>query len=96
MRLLLNPAVVGQSLTGEQATGALAALRANSRATFVPDASSLADTQIDLIGPVGHKQATEFHLINLAAQNGGALVTFDRKVELALTATDQAFVRILP
>ena len=95
VRLLLNPAVVGQSVTGEQATGVLAALRANSRATFVPDASSLADTQIDLIGLVGHKQATDFHLINLAAQNGGALVTFDRKIKPALPAANQKFVQIL-
>ncbi|MGH3320822.1 MAG: TA system VapC family ribonuclease toxin [Streptosporangiaceae bacterium] len=95
VRLLLNPAVVGQSVTGEQAARVLSGLRASTRATFVPDASSLADPYVDLIGLTGHRQATDFHLVNLAAQHGGALVTFDRRIGSALARVDQKFVRIL-
>lgn len=95
VRMLLNPVVVGQEVNGEQATSVLASIRADTRAVFVPDKSSLADTNMDLIGLVGHKQATDFHLVNLAAQHSGVLVTFDRKIGQALTSTDQRFVRVL-
>jgi toxin-antitoxin system PIN domain toxin len=95
VRLLLNPAVAGQKVSGEQAITILSGLRANTRASFIPDASSLGASKVDLIGLSGHKQATDFHLVNLAAQHDAALVTFDRRIGLALTAADQKFVRTL-
>jgi toxin-antitoxin system PIN domain toxin len=92
IRLLMNPAVIGQAVTGEQAIQVLTALRANPRATFVPDFSSLADS---CVGLAGYRQATDFHLVNLAAHSGGVLVTFDSKVGQALTLADRKFVRVL-
>ncbi|MGH3448445.1 MAG: TA system VapC family ribonuclease toxin, partial [Nocardioidaceae bacterium] len=95
VRLLLNPAVTGQQVGGAQAVGILQALRANAHATFLPDASSLAASQLDLVGLAGHKQATDYHLLNLAADHGGVLVTFDRRIVQSLTPTDQALVHVL-
>lgn len=95
VRILLNPAVLGQEISGEYATGVLAGIRADSRATFIPDGSSLADARVDLIGLAGHKQTTDFHLINLAAHHDAVLVTFDQKIRRALTTVDQKYVRTL-
>jgi toxin-antitoxin system PIN domain toxin len=95
VRLLMNPVVVGQAVTGQQAIQVLAALRANPRASFVPDSSSLADPCVDLIGLSGYRQVTDFHLVNLAAHSGGALATFDGRIGQALAAMDQKFVRVL-
>lgn len=93
--LLLNPAVAGQPVNCEQAVGILDGLRKDPRAVFVPDTSSLAAAQIDLIGLSGHKQATDFHLINLAAVHACVLVTFDRRIEQSLVPADQRLVRVL-
>lgn len=95
VRLLLNPTVIGQSLAGEDAVRTLAALRQSRKATFIPDTSSLAEPCVDIVGLAGHQQATDFHLINLAAQHGGALVTFDRKIRHALAGADRRFLRVL-
>ncbi|MED5811452.1 TA system VapC family ribonuclease toxin [Mycolicibacterium sp. 050232] len=95
IRLLLNPAVVGQQISTAQALTVLTRLRAHDRATFVADSSSLASAAIDTIGLAGHKQATDFHLINLVATAGGTLVTFDRRIAGALAPQDQRFVHVL-
>lgn len=92
VRLLLNPVVTGQKVTTEQAVGILQGIRAHSRATFLPDHSSLAMTAVDLIGLAGAKQTTDFHLVNLAASHGGVLTTFDRRVSQSLIKRDQQYV----
>jgi hypothetical protein len=73
----------------------LTKLRAHERAVFVADSSSLASASIDTIGLAGHQHATDFHLVNLAASEGGHLVTFDRRMTAALAPQDQRFVRML-
>ncbi|OMC04535.1 hypothetical protein A5733_21140 [Mycobacterium sp. NS-7484] len=95
VRLLLNPAVVGQQISTAQVLAVLTKLRAHNRAVFIADSSSLASASIDTIGFSGHKQATDFHLVNLVASEGGQLVTFDRRMTAALTPRDQRFVRVL-
>lgn len=95
VRLLLNRAVTGQQVTGQQAVGILRTLRSHERATFVPDSSSLAAAEVDLIGLAGHKQATDFHLINLVASCGGVLATFDRRISQSLAKQDQQYVQVL-
>ena len=44
----------------------------------------------------GHKQVTEFHLINLAASSNAVLATFDRRIAEALAPEDRAYVEIIP
>lgn len=88
VRLLLNPAVTGQAVKPQQALAVLAGIRDDSRAEFLVDDSSLADATVDLTGLAGHKQVTDWHLLNLAARNDVQLVTFDRK--LARSAPGEA------
>lgn len=95
VRLLLNPAVTGQHVTGQQAVGILRRLRAHERAIFLPDASSLADAAIDLVGLAGHRQSTDLHLVNLVASHGAVLTTFDRGIGQVLASKDRAYVQIL-
>lgn len=95
VRLLLNPVVTGQPVSGAQAVGILAGLRSHTRAVFLPDATSLAAAEVDLIGLAGHNQATDFHLVNLVAAHGGVLTTFDRRITKSLTTSDQRYVHVL-
>lgn len=95
VRLLLNPAVTGQPVTGRQAVGILRGLRSHGRAMFLPDDSSLAAAEIDLIGLAAHKQATDIHLVNLAASGGGVLATFDRRISQVLARQDQRYVQVI-
>lgn len=80
VRMLLNPAVTGQRVTPAKALAVLRGIRADSRAGFLVDDSSLADAAVDTTGLAGHKQVTDWHLLNLAARHDGVLVTFDRKI----------------
>lgn len=95
VRLLLNPAVTGQDVTGQQAISILAGLRSHAAATFLSDSSSLAAGEIDTIGLAAHQQTTDFHLVNLAASHGGVLATFDRRIPQTLTERDQPHVELL-
>jgi len=95
VRLLLNRAVTGQQVAGRHAVAILRGLRSHERAMFLPDTSSLAAAEIDLIGLAAHKQATDFHLVNLVASGGGVLATFDHRIGQALTKQDQRYVQVL-
>jgi toxin-antitoxin system PIN domain toxin len=88
LRMLLNPAVTGQAVAPEQALAVLAGVRADSRAAFLVDDSSLAAAIVDTTGLAGHKQVTDWHLLNLAARHDGVLVTFDRKIARAVLPDD--------
>lgn len=95
VRLLLNPAVVGQPVTGRQAVGILRGVRDHAKASFLADDSSLAVATIDLIGLAGHRQTTDAHLVNLAAGQGAVLTTFDRRILDMLAGGDKDSVRVL-
>ncbi|MGL5826110.1 MAG: TA system VapC family ribonuclease toxin [Nocardioides sp.] len=95
IRLLLNPGVIGQEVGRAQAVGIVAGLRADRRASFLADGSSLTEPAIDLAGFVGHRQATDFHLVNLAASSGAVLATLDRRIKSVLTAADMDSVHVL-
>ncbi len=88
LRVLLNRAVTGQEVTREQALAVLAGIRADSRARFLVDDSSLADAHVDTTGLAGHKQVADWHLLNLAARHDGVLVTFDRSMARAVLPAD--------
>ncbi|TAM87808.1 MAG: PIN domain-containing protein [Jatrophihabitans sp.] len=95
VRLLLNPVVTGQPVSGGQAVAILAGLRADPRSAFLADDSSLGAALIDLVGLAGHRQAPDFHLVNLAAAHGATLVSFDARIRGALPAADQHLVRVI-
>ncbi|WP_276310095.1 TA system VapC family ribonuclease toxin [Nocardioides speluncae] len=94
-RMLLNPAVTGRKLTRADALQVIAELRRQPRAGFLPDASTLAEPDIDLAGLVGHKQVTDLHLVNLAAGSGAVLATFDRRIQECLAPADQGNVHVI-
>jgi toxin-antitoxin system PIN domain toxin len=95
VRILLNPAVTGQAVTSVQALAVLAGIRGDARAGFLVDDSSLAETTVDTTGLAGHKQVTDWHLLNLATRHDGLLVTFDRRLARALLPGDAARVLTL-
>ena len=88
LRILLNPSVTGQAVMPEQALAVLVGIRADSRAEFLVDDSSLANANVDTTGLAGHKQVTDWHLLNLAARHDGVLVTFDRRMARAVLPAD--------
>jgi toxin-antitoxin system PIN domain toxin len=96
IRLILNPAVVGASHDAGLAIRILEQLRRQGDHRFLPDASSLTDTTIDLAALVGHRQVTDFHLVNLAASHDAVLATFDARLFAALAPADQRWVSVIP
>lgn len=78
------------------ALASLRSLRDDHRAEFLVDASSLADSLIDLVGLAGLRQVTDLHLVTVAATHSARLVTFDAKISRALTDAEQDLVRTLP
>lgn len=95
LRLLLNPAVVGQRVTGPAALALLRRLRSEDRWTFIADHTSLAATDIDLGGLAGHRQIVDFHLVGIAAANAAVLATFDRRLQPCLAPDDRRFVHVI-
>jgi predicted nucleic acid-binding protein len=93
--LTLNPTVMGKQFTRAEAVGTLRALRALPGHRFLADDTSLADAAVDLIGFVGHRQATDMHLVNLAARHGVVLATFDKAIRLALVPGEQRLVEFV-
>lgn len=95
VRLVTNPRVVGFAVSPTQALEGLRQLRQESGYRFVPDSTSLADAVIDLGPLAGTKQVTDFHLVNLAAQNGMRLATFDGSLLRSLTEADRGHVFVI-
>lgn len=91
LRVLTAPQPMPAVPVGE-ALRALERLRERTAHQFWPDDSSLASPAIDLRSLLGHKQITDYHLVNLAAQHGGVLATLDGKIERSLTRGDRRHV----
>ena len=85
--LLMNPAVSGTRISITDAVGAVEDLRADPDCKFWPDDASFTNPKFPYTAITGCRQVTDFHLLNLAIQNGGVLVTFDRRI-LAAVPTD--------
>lgn len=90
LRMLLNPAITGQVVQPREAMGVVAGVRGDARAEFLADDSSLVEADVDTTGLSGHKQVTDWHLLNLAARHDGVLVTFDRRFARAVLPGDAA------
>jgi toxin-antitoxin system PIN domain toxin len=94
VRLVSNPEVSGESPA--TALAALRAVRELDGHRFVPDDASLTTPTIGLGTLVGHRQVTDFHLVNLAAGHGMALATFDAKLVRSLADDDRRHVLVVP
>ncbi|NOV97593.1 TA system VapC family ribonuclease toxin [Isoptericola halotolerans] len=94
VRLLSNPAANPGASTAD-ALAALRRVRARRQHEFWRDDTSLADPVVDLARMVGHRRVTDFHLLNLAADRRGVLVTLDAKIERALAPSDRRHVLTL-
>ena len=95
VRLMTNSALAGRPVTREETVSVLRGLRAWPGHRFLPDDTSLADPVIDLVGLVGHRQVTDFHLVNLAASHHMVLATFDRAIPEILVPADQHWVELV-
>lgn len=95
VRLLSNQAIAGPAGCPTNALAALKTLRAQGEHVFWPDGASLDAPRLGLGGLVGFKQVTDWHLLNLAAQVGGHLVTLDAKIENALRSAEKHLVHTL-
>jgi toxin-antitoxin system PIN domain toxin len=86
LRLVMNPQVVGASVSFMSAVGQLQAMKraAGIPHEFLADASTLANPELaaEKLGKLvmGKAQVTDFHLLNLAATTGVRLATFDAKL----------------
>ena len=95
IRLAINPQLTGTQISATQAIRALHELREAAGHRFVPDATTLANPVIDIGPMVGTKQVTDYHLVNLAAQNGMRLATFDGSLLRSLAIADQSHVFVI-
>lgn len=96
LRLLLNPAVTGRQHEAGEVLGILAGMRHESRWTFLEDVASLAKPVIDTVVLTGHQQVTDLQLVNLAAQHGAVLATFDSALRTWLAPQDRDHVLVIP
>lgn len=95
VRLMTNSRMVGFSVSVPQAIDGLRELRKEPGFRFLPDDTSLGDPVIDIAPMVGTKQVNDFHLVNLAAQNGMRLATFDGSLLRSLTEADRGHVFVI-
>jgi toxin-antitoxin system PIN domain toxin len=96
LRLQSNPAVTGRQISTSAAREALAAIRRQPGHTWIPDGTSLAEPVIRCDALIGHRQVTDFHLVNLAATAGAVLATFDAGIRAALLGPDRDLVALIP
>lgn len=95
VRLLLNPAVVLRTTATASVLSAVDRLRSSHRVEFRMDDTSLTEPLVNLDGLVGHRQTTDFHLLNLAVRWGGTLVTLDGRLERAVHRDDRRHLEVL-
>jgi len=95
IRLMLNPIVAGVNLTTTEVLSVWRELTELPGHVRWSDDTTLAHPAIDLSGLVGHKQVTDFHLVNLAAQHSGVFATLDRAIIAVLVGSDRKFVEAI-
>lgn len=95
LRLLLNPSMTGSAFTAPDVVGVLTGMHRDPRWFLVPDSVSPVTSRLDLTVLVGHRQVTDFHLVDLAAREGLVLATFDARLAAGLAPQDRGHVRLL-
>jgi len=85
VRLSMQPAVVKVPILFGDVMEALARMTASDTHHFWPHAGGVADIHDEIRARVmGHHQLTDAVLLDLAIQNRGRLVTFDRRISALL------------
>ena len=83
LRILGNPARIGQYLPLSTLVELLNTFCENSRHEFWPDALSVRDARsFNPAALRGHQQLTDVYLLGLAVERGGKFVTLDQSVPL--------------
>lgn len=95
IRLMMNPVITGAQRDVQSVIAQLAAMRRDPRWVFIPDDTSLVDPVIETTPLVGHRQVTDFHLMNLARRNNARLATFDADLRASLIRADIDAVLLL-
>ena len=85
IRILSNPRYPGRGTTPALALHHLHVFRQSGNHVFWPDSVSVCEPSlIETMHLRGHRQLTDAYLLALAARSGGRLVTFDRKIDIAV------------
>ena len=63
---------------------------------FLVDDAPLARPAIDMGGLVGHKQVTDFHLVDLVSRHGAVLATLDSRLLAVLAPAVRRCVELVP
>jgi hypothetical protein len=97
LRILGNPARVGEHLPLPRLIELLNNFCDNSKHQFWPDALSLRDERIFNVEAVrGHQQLTDVYLLGLAVKRSARFVTLDRRVPLgAVNGATRASLEVL-
>ena len=94
IRLLLNPVILPEPRSPQEALKAARLIRTLPSATFWEDSTALDESRFGY-ALKGFRQVTDLHLLTLAHSKGGMLVTLDKKIEAALRPADRRHVKIL-
>jgi toxin-antitoxin system PIN domain toxin len=96
IRLAMNPVVMGGApIAGKAALAHLASLRSRSRWRYWADETTLTASAAARRGLLGARQVTDLHLLALAIQNRGEVVTLDEGFAAALNRQERRYVRTL-
>ena len=98
-RISSQPAVTKTVVAVHEAIAILAASTAMKEHHFWPHTSPVTDLSPELLPRVmGHQQLTDAILLDLAIRQGGALATFDKRIEYLLppNSPSRRFIEVLP
>jgi toxin-antitoxin system PIN domain toxin len=96
LRLLTQPAVMGEPVSMVTALAALSQMRAGRAHVFLADDASLGDSVISLERLASGKDVTDLHLVDLAARHGVVFATLDRRIRSLLAESDRRHLLVLP
>jgi toxin-antitoxin system PIN domain toxin len=96
IRLAMNPAVMGGlPLTGKDALAHIVSLRSRKRWRYWADETTLTASVPARRGLLGARQITDLHLLALAIQHHGEVITLDEGFPAALNKQERRHARIL-
>ena len=95
VRILTNPQASGRLTTAAAACAWLKALKAHPKATFIADDATIGEPRLDPSLIRGHRQVTDFHLLDLALKHDAVLVTFDKGIQTAFGHVAGTAIHIL-
>jgi uncharacterized protein len=97
LRVLSNAAYTGSHESTLAIRKRLDSFCSSGDHSFWPDQLSLRDERRFKLSGVTHGQITDVYLLGLAAERGGRLATFDRRIPLtAAIGADQEQLEIIP